>query len=185
MKIITTLILSLIITMTTNACNRSDYEHIKKNEQKPNHPALSEKGRFDLSKGSNGNPTVIRLSSGYDMPVVGLGTYSLHGDKCVNAIMSAIRLGYRKFDTASFYGNDEEVGNAIRQAIAEGLIKREDVFVTTKLYPNEFYRFFVDKHAYDERFIKMAKAMGFKDAENRRISSPLCTSFRKPVVSRI
>lgn len=124
--------------MTANACNRSDDEQIKKNEQKPNHPALSEKGHFDLSKGSNGNPPVIRLSSGYDMPVVGLGTYSLHGDKCVNAIMSAIRLGYRKFDTASFYGNEEEVGKAIRQAIAEGLIKREDVFVTTKLYPNEF-----------------------------------------------
>lgn len=72
------------------------------------------------------------------MPIVGLGTYSLRGDRCVNAILSAIRLGYRKFDTASFYGNEEEVGQAIRQAIDEGLIKREDVFVTTKLYPNEF-----------------------------------------------
>lgn len=57
----------------------------------------------------------IRLSSGYDMPIVGLGTYSLHGDKCVNAILSAIRLGYRKFDTASFYDNEEEVGRAIRR----------------------------------------------------------------------
>lgn len=80
----------------------------------------------------------VRLSSGYDMPVVGLGTYSLHGDKCVSAVLSAIRLGYRKFDTASFYGNEEEVGKAIRQAVGEGLVKREDVFVTTKLYPNEF-----------------------------------------------
>ena len=80
----------------------------------------------------------IRLSSGYDMPIVGLGTYSLHGDKCVNAILSAIRLGYRKFDTASFYDNEEEVGRAIRRGIDEGLIRREDVFVATKLYPNEF-----------------------------------------------
>lgn len=91
-----------------------------------------------VSVGTNGNPPVVKLSSGYDMPIVGLGTYSLHGDKCVNAILSAIRLGYRKFDTASFYRNEEEVGRAIRQATDEGLIKREDVFVATKLYPNEF-----------------------------------------------
>lgn len=86
----------------------------------------------------NRNIPIIKLSNGYEMPVIGFGTYSLHGDKCVNAILSAIRLGYRKFDTASFYRNEEEVGRAIRQAIDEGLIKREDVFVTTKLYPNEF-----------------------------------------------
>lgn len=86
----------------------------------------------------NCNLPVIKLSSGYVMPVVGLGTYSLQGDKCIDAILSAIRLGYRKFDTASFYCNEEAVGNAIRQAIDEGLIKREDIFVTTKLYPNEF-----------------------------------------------
>lgn len=91
-----------------------------------------------VSGGTNVNPPVVKLSSGYEMPIVGLGTYSLHGDKCVNAILSAIRLGYRKFDTASFYRNEEEVGRAIRQATDEGLIKREDVFVATKLYPNEF-----------------------------------------------
>lgn len=126
------------MAMTACACNHSDEDPVKKGEQRPNQPVISEKGRFDLSQGTNGNPPVIKLSSGYDMPVVGLGTYSLHGETCVNAILSAIRLGYRKFDTASFYGNEEEVGRAIRQAIDEGLIRREDVFVTTKLYPNEF-----------------------------------------------
>lgn len=90
------------MTMTASACNHSDDEQIKKNEQEPLQPVLSEKGHFDLSKGTNGNPPVIKLSSGYDMPIVGLGTYSLHGEKCVEAILSAIRLGYRKFDTASF-----------------------------------------------------------------------------------
>lgn len=124
--------------MTANACNHSDEDHINNANQHAAQPELSEKGRFDLSAGTNGNPPTITLSSGYTMPIVGLGTYSLHGDKCVNAILSAIRLGFRKFDTASFYGNEEEVGQAIRQAITEGLIKREDVFVTTKLYPDEF-----------------------------------------------
>ena len=61
-------------------------------------------GAFDLTKGENGNLPAITLSSGYTMPVLGLGTYSLHGDECINAILSAIEFGHRKFDTAIFYG---------------------------------------------------------------------------------
>ncbi len=129
------------MTLTANACSNPQ-EGIggtaDNGENKGDTPALTDNGKFDLSEGKNGNPTVIRLSSGYDMPVVGLGTYSLHGDECVNAILSAIKLGYRKFDTASFYGNEEEVGEAVRQAIDGGLVKREDLFISTKLYPNEF-----------------------------------------------
>lgn len=48
------------------------------------------------------NPPVVKLGSGYDMPIVGLGTFSLHGEECVNAILSAIRLGYRRFDLREF-----------------------------------------------------------------------------------
>ena len=91
-------------------------------------------GPFDLTEGENGKPPVITLSSGYAMPVLGLGTYSLHGDECIDAILSAIKLGYRKFDTATFYGNEKEVGEAIRRS---GL-PREKFFICTKLYPNEF-----------------------------------------------
>ena len=83
----------MIMAMTASACNHSD-DNIIKGEQQPAQLILSENGRFDLSKGTNGNPPVIKLGSGYDMPIVGLGTYSLHDDKCVNAILSAIRLGY-------------------------------------------------------------------------------------------
>lgn len=126
------------MALTAGACNHPDGDNRNNDGREPHQSAQNEKEFFDLSLGTNGNPPVIKLSSGYEMPIVGLGTYSLRGDKCVNAILSAIRLGYRKFDTASFYGNEEEVGRAIRQAIEEGLIKREDVFVTTKLYPNEF-----------------------------------------------
>lgn len=93
---------------------------------------------FNLSKATNGNPASVRLGSGYDMPVIGMGTYSLHGDECEAAVLSAINCGYRKFDTASFYRNEVEVGRAIRRAISENLIRREDVFVATKLYPNEY-----------------------------------------------
>ena len=77
----------------------------------------------------------VTLNSGYDMPINGLGTYSLHRETCVNAVKSALASGVRLIDTASAYGNEEEVGQAIREAIDEGIIKREDVFVITKIYP--------------------------------------------------
>lgn len=77
----------------------------------------------------------VMLNSGYEMPINGLGTYSLHGDECIDSVKSALGNGVRLIDTASAYGNEEEVGQAIREAIDEGIIQREDVFVTTKIYP--------------------------------------------------
>lgn len=77
----------------------------------------------------------VLLNSGYEMPINGLGTYSLHRDVCVNSVKYALSNNVRLIDTASAYGNEKEVGQAIREAISEGIIKREDVFVITKIYP--------------------------------------------------
>ena len=77
----------------------------------------------------------VALNSGYEMPINGLGTYSLHGETCVNAVKSALASGVRLIDTASAYGNEEEVGRAVREAMEELGLKREDIFVTTKIYP--------------------------------------------------
>ena len=77
----------------------------------------------------------VMLNSGYEMPINGLGTYSLHGDECRDSVRTALENGVRLIDTASAYGNEEEIGQAIREAIDEGIVKREDIFVTTKLYP--------------------------------------------------
>ncbi len=90
--------------------------------------------KFPLSEGKNGNAPTIRLSSGYDMPIVGLGTYSLTGDVCVNSVKSAISLGFRKIDTAHMYGNEVEVGRGVR----ESGVPREEIFVATKIYPNQY-----------------------------------------------
>lgn len=90
--------------------------------------------KFDLVNGTNGNAPTVRLSSGYDMPILGIGTYSLHGETCISAIHAALNSGVRKIDTATIYGNEEEVGEAIRTSG----VTREDIFVTTKIYPNEY-----------------------------------------------
>jgi len=77
----------------------------------------------------------VLLNSGYEMPVYGLGTYSLHGDTCIGSVKSALANGVRLIDTASAYGNEQEVGQAIREAMEELGIRREEIFVTTKIYP--------------------------------------------------
>ena len=50
---------------------------------------------IDLKNGKNGTAPVVRLNSGHMLPVVGLGTYALHGDACVNAVYQAVQSGYR------------------------------------------------------------------------------------------
>jgi 2,5-diketo-D-gluconate reductase B len=67
---------------------------------------------------------------GAQIPVVGLGTMTLKDALCVNIVATALQLGYRHLDTAERYGNEAEVGEGLR---ASG-VKREDVFVTTKVY---------------------------------------------------
>lgn len=138
-KWIISLLMVCSLSVTACACSPDDSPKNTENVvSEPNPDPTPEpvpgSGIFDLSKGKNGNPPTIMLSSGYEMPIIGLGTYSLHGDVCINAILSAVKLGYRKFDTASFYGNEEEVGEAIRNCG----VPREKLFVCTKLYPNQF-----------------------------------------------
>lgn len=88
-------------------------------------------------KKSSAAPTVT-LNSGYEMPVLGLGTYSLEDEVCVDSVYTAIQKGYRLIDTAYMYHNEEAVGEAIRKAIDDGLVTREEMFITTKLYPSQF-----------------------------------------------
>ena len=63
------------------------------------------------------------------MPVIGLGTWEMTGSVCTESVISALDLGYRHIDTAQIYGNEKEVGKAIQQS----RIKREDIFLTTKI----------------------------------------------------
>ncbi len=76
----------------------------------------------------------ISLNNAYTMPILGFGTYKLKGKEAYSAVRSALELGYRLIDTAHFYDNEQEVGAALRDAIAEGLVKREELFVTTKIW---------------------------------------------------
>ncbi len=76
----------------------------------------------------------VLLNSGYEMPIYGIGTYSLTGDTCVESVTAALNSGVRLIDTAYMYHNEESVGEAVRNSG----IPREEIFVITKLYPNQF-----------------------------------------------
>jgi 2,5-diketo-D-gluconate reductase B len=66
---------------------------------------------------------------GARIPVIGLGTMTLKGDVCVQAVKAALQIGYRHIDTAWFYGNEKEVGEGLRQSG----VKREDIILCTKV----------------------------------------------------
>ena len=69
-------------------------------------------------------------SHGATIPSIGLGTWNLHGQDCAKAVAHALSVGYRHLDTAAMYGNEEAVGDGVRASA----LKREDVFVTTKVW---------------------------------------------------
>lgn len=76
----------------------------------------------------------VRLNDGKIMPIVGLGTYSLTGEVCANAVATALMQGYRLIDTASIYHNEASIGKALKRSG----IPRTDIFITTKLYPSQY-----------------------------------------------
>lgn len=84
----------------------------------------------------------LKLNDGNSMPLLGLGTYGHKGsgdnDKVYQAVKDAIKAGYRHIDTAWVYEVEPQVGQAIKDSIAEGLVKREELFVTTKLWLTYF-----------------------------------------------
>ncbi len=82
---------------------------------------------FDFTK------KAVTLNSGHEMPILGLGTYSLSDSEAENSTYWALKAGFRLIDTAKIYGNEAAVGRGLQRAINEGIVKREDVFITTKM----------------------------------------------------
>lgn len=78
----------------------------------------------------------LTLNDGHKMPILGLGCLELINDPSLvrDAVYEAIRVGYRHFDTAWIYKTERLVGEGITRAISEGLVRREEVFVTTKVW---------------------------------------------------
>jgi D-xylose reductase len=80
----------------------------------------------------------FKLNSGYEMPQVGFGLWKVPNDVAADVVYNAIKAGYRLFDGACDYGNEVECGQGVARAIKEGLVKREELFIVSKLW-NTFH----------------------------------------------
>lgn len=133
------LLLSLVFSVTacgqtvqtkTDAAGNMETSKVAERAQESEEAAPTESAATDTEEETtvkaefDFETKTVMLGSGYEMPINGLGTYSLHGDECINAVKSALSSGVRLIDTASAYGNEEEIGQAIREAIDEGIIQR-------------------------------------------------------------
>lgn len=78
----------------------------------------------------------ITFKNGDQMPIIGLGTWKSKPGEVYNAVLWALEAGYRHIDCAAIYDNEKEVGKAFEKAFTDGLVKREDIFVTSKLWNN-------------------------------------------------
>jgi len=87
---------------------------------------------FDLQK------ETVTLNNGIEMPILGIGTFSLSDSDAEESVYWALKDGFRLIDTARIYGNEAGVGRAIRRAIEEGFVTREEIFVTTKMWTSDY-----------------------------------------------
>ncbi|XP_074555390.1 glyoxal reductase-like [Halichoeres trimaculatus] len=86
---------------------------------------------------SSATPSVL-LNTGVQMPLLGLGTYKLMSPEDVNkAVDAALQAGYRAFDSAAVYQNEANLGRALKELLPKYGLRREDVFITSKLDPKD------------------------------------------------
>lgn len=88
------------------------------------------------------------LSNGIQMPMEGFGVFQVR-DKadCKASVLNAIRAGYRLIDTAASYTNEDAVGEAVREAVAEGICTREELFITSKMWVQDMQNYDMAKKA--------------------------------------
>ncbi|MEK6477477.1 aldo/keto reductase [Catalinimonas sp. 4WD22] len=78
----------------------------------------------------------LTFKNGDKMPAIGLGTWKSDPGDVYDAVLAAIKSGYRHIDCAAIYGNEPEVGEALKKAFSDGMVKREELWVTSKLWNN-------------------------------------------------
>lgn len=88
------------------------------------------------------------LTNGIKMPMEGFGVFQVRDkEECKESVLNAIRAGYRLIDTAASYTNEDAVGEAVREAIAEGICTREELFITSKMWVQDMQNYEMAKKA--------------------------------------
>ncbi len=96
------------------------------------------------------------LNTGAKMPMVGFGVFQIpDAEECRRVVIDAIKAGYRSFDTAASYMNEEAVGAAIREAVNSGLVTREELFITSKMWVQDMKNYDMAKKAIETSLSKL------------------------------
>ena len=111
------------------------------------------------------------------MPTVGLGCWKIPNDITADTVYNAIKAGYRCIDEACDYGNEKEAGEGIKRAIADGLCKREDLWITSKLWQT-FHR----KEHVEEACRKSLADLGLDYVDLYLIHFPMAMMYVDPKV---
>ena len=78
----------------------------------------------------------LTFNNGNTIPQFGLGTWKSKPGEVKNAVKYALSIGYKHIDCAAIYGNETEVGEALKESFADNVVQREDIFITSKLWNN-------------------------------------------------
>ena len=119
-------------TNTSNVYDENDVKQQEGDANMSNANTVSNNILFDFMN------RTVKLNSGYDMPILGLGTWTQDDEETAKSVYSALEDGYRLIDTAQYYGNETGVGNGLKKAINEGIVTRQEVFITTKIMPSSY-----------------------------------------------
>ena len=142
MKRLYNLILACLFIVSLSACGKQAVSETEQTEalaeespaDENNTQTQEDEGAMKRDITFDFETKTVTLNSGYRMPIYGIGTYSLTDSECIDSVTAALENGVRLVDTAYMYHNEESVGEAVRNSG----IPREEIFVITKLYPNQF-----------------------------------------------
>ena len=122
-----------VVTETPDADTSQEIEPENPDESVPA-SADALVGEFDFSAEK------VLLNSGWEMPIIGTGTWTLSDEEAENSTYYALKSGMRLIDTARYYQNESGVGKGLARAIDEGIVTREEVFITSKIFGGDHDR---------------------------------------------
>ncbi len=122
------IIFLLFVIGSCGIANNKEVESNTSDRSKASTENKNKTNSFDFKK------RTVKLNNGIEMPIIGIGVFTLTSEETENSVLVALKEGYRLIDTAHIYGNEEAVGRAVKKSG----IPREEIFITTKLWTADF-----------------------------------------------